>query len=380
MRRADVAMYEAKREQSGVAVYRADIDPNSRERLVLLDELRDAIEHRELSLHYQPTLDLRTGKIRGVEALARWHHPTLGLLYPDTFIPMAERYGLMPQLTRAVLDLAVAEAVRLDATGQCLTMSVNISRHDLVDEHLADYVDEVLERYGFPSERLTLEVTESALGGDPDRAERCVRALRARGLHMSIDDFGVGYSSMSQLLGLAIDELKIDKSFVLSLASDPRAQAIVRSAIEVARALGLTVVAEGIECEEVLHSLQGIGADVGQGYVIAYPLTSPQLDEYLAHPERCPRTASRLPRGSHRRLKRNTGRDGARPGVCARWFFPVRIAVAFSHGEGDPFGIGRPCRSCAWATGGCRAVTEEPVRRYPHPLDDPQRRRLAGWP
>ncbi len=286
LRRADVAMYEAKREQSGVAVYRADIDPNSRERLVLLDELRDAIEHRELSLHYQPTLDLRTGKIRGVEALARWHHPTLGLLYPDTFIPMAERYGLMPQLTRAVLDLAVAEAVRLDATGQCLTMSVNISRHDLVDEHLADYVDEVLERYGFPSERLTLEVTESALGGDPDRAERCVRALRARGLHMSIDDFGVGYSSMSQLLGLAIDELKIDKSFVLSLASDPRAQAIVRSAIEVARALGLTVVAEGIECEEVLHSLQGIGADVGQGYVIAYPLTSPQLDEYLAHPER----------------------------------------------------------------------------------------------
>jgi EAL domain-containing protein (putative c-di-GMP-specific phosphodiesterase class I) len=165
-------------------------------------------------------------------------------------------------------------------------MSVNISRYDLVDEDLAGYVDGVLRRNGFPPERLTLEVTESALGGDPKRAERCVRQLRSLGVRVSIDDFGVGYSSMSQLLALAIDELKIDKSFTLALTSDPRAQAIVRSTIELARALGLTLVAEGIETEEVLLTLQGLGAEVGQGYLIARPLPVAQLDEYLTQPNR----------------------------------------------------------------------------------------------
>jgi EAL domain-containing protein (putative c-di-GMP-specific phosphodiesterase class I) len=235
-------------------------------------------------LHYQPTLEMRTGTINGVEALVRWPHPSLGLLYPDSFIPLAEQNGMMPQLTRAVLDMAVAQAARLDRAGHRLGMSVNISRYDVVDEDLASYVDGLLALYGFPPERLTLEITESALGGDPERAERCVLQLRARGLRVSIDDFGVGYSSMSQLLELAIDELKIDKSFTLRLTSDPRAQAIVHSTIELARALGLTLVAEGIETKEVLRSLQSLGADIGQGYLIARPLTSEQLDEYLAQP------------------------------------------------------------------------------------------------
>lgn len=282
LRCADVAMYEAKRAQCGVSPYRADADPNSRDRLALLDALRDAIANRELLLYYQPTLDMRTASVRGVEALVRWPHPTIGLLYPDDFIPLAERNGLMPGLTRAVLDLAVAQAARLDRAGRVLQMSVNISRHDLVDEDLPAYIDGVLAANGFPSDRLTLEITESALGGDPERAGRCVAELRSRGLRVSIDDFGVGYSSMSQLLGLAIDELKIDKSFVIGLGSDPRAQAIVRSAVELARALELTVVAEGIESEEVFSSLRHIGADIGQGYVIARPLTPEQLDGYLA--------------------------------------------------------------------------------------------------
>jgi len=295
LRCADVAMYEAKRLQSGLSAYRAEEDPNSRDRLVLLDELREAIDSRSLILHYQPTLDMRTGTVHGVEALVRWQHPTLGVLYPDRFIPLVERHGLMPQLTRAVLDMAVAEAVRLDQAGHHLEMSVNISRYDLVDEDLADYVDEVLARYGFPHDRLTLEVTESALGGDPERAKRCALELRRRGLRIAIDDYGVGYSSMSQLLGLAIDELKIDKSFILELNSDRRARAIVRSAIEVARALDLTVVAEGIECTEILRSLQGMGTDVGQGYAISYPLTSRQLDEYLADSECVRRLLPNLP-------------------------------------------------------------------------------------
>jgi EAL domain-containing protein (putative c-di-GMP-specific phosphodiesterase class I) len=237
-------------------------------------------------MYYQPTLDMRTGIISGLEALVRWPHPSLGLLYPDSFIPLAEQNGLMPQLTRSVLEMAVSEAARLDRAGHQLGMSVNISRYDLVDEDLADYVDGVLALHGFPPDRLTLEVTESALGGDPERARRCVLRLRARGVRVSIDDFGVGYSSMSQLLGLTIDELKIDKSFILGLTSDPRAQAIVRSTIELARALSLTLVAEGIETEEVLRSLQSLGAEIGQGYLISRPLTSQKLDEYLAHPER----------------------------------------------------------------------------------------------
>ncbi len=282
LRCADVAMYEAKRTQCGMAAYRADADPNGRDRLALLDALRDAITNRDLVMYYQPTLDMRTSAVRGVEALVRWQHPTLGLLLPDQFIPLAERNGLMPQLTRAVLDLAVSQAAHLDQAGQHLQMSINISRYDLVDEHLADYIDQVLALHGFPHHRLTLEITESAVGGDPGRAERCVAELRGRGLRVSIDDFGVGYSSMSQLLALAIDELKIDKSFVLGLASDPRAQAIVRSAIELARALELTVVAEGIETDAVLQTLRNIGADIGQGYVIAHPLTCQQLDDYLS--------------------------------------------------------------------------------------------------
>jgi diguanylate cyclase (GGDEF)-like protein len=284
LRCADVAMYDAKRTQSGVSAYRSDVDPHSRERLALIDALRDAIGSRAFILYYQPTLDMHTGTITGVEALLRWQHPTLGLLFPDSFIPLAEENGLMPQLTRAVLDMAVGEAARLDRAGHRIRMSVNVSRYDLVDEELAAYVDIVLALHGFPADRLTLEVTESALGGDPERAERCVLQLRARGLRVSIDDFGVGYSSMSQLLGLAIDELKIDKSFVRGLTSDPRAEAIVRSTIELAHALSLTLVAEGIETEDVLRSLQGLGADIGQGYLIARPLTTEQLDEFLAQP------------------------------------------------------------------------------------------------
>ena len=284
LRCADVAMYDAKRTQSGVSVYRSEADPHSRERLALIDALTDAIGSRAFILHYQPTLDMRTGRISGVEALVRWQHPTLGLLLPDSFIPLAEQNGLMPQLTRAVLDMAVGQAALLDRAGHRLGMSVNISRYDLVDEDLAGYVDGVLALHGFPPDRLTLEVTESALGGDPERAKRSVLQLRARGLRVSIDDFGVGYSSMSQLLGMAIDELKIDKSFILRLTSDPRAEAIVRSAIELARALSLSVVAEGIETEDVLRLLQNLGADIGQGYLIARPLASEQLEEYLVQP------------------------------------------------------------------------------------------------
>ena len=283
MRGADVAMYEAKRLKSGVSVYRTNNDPNSREQLGLLADLRGAIDARSLTVHYQPTLDMRTGLVRGVEALARWDHPQLGMVYPETFIPMTERAGLMPQLTRAVLVQAIAEASRLDRAGYRLQMSVNISRYDLLDGDLPDFIGRILSLHSFSASRLTIEITESSLGSDPDRAAQCVRSLRDRGIRISIDDYGVGYSSMSQLLDLAIDEIKIDKSFIVGLCSDSRAEAIVRSAIELARALGLNLVTEGIESEEVLQSLRLIGADIGQGYYIARPLARPELDDFLAH-------------------------------------------------------------------------------------------------
>jgi diguanylate cyclase (GGDEF)-like protein len=293
LRRADVARYEAKHTQSAVSVYRAEIDPSSRDSLVLLDALRDAIDSRTLVLHYQPTVNMRTGAVYGVEALVRWQHPIRGMLYPDRFIPLAERNGLMPQLTHAVLDLAVAQAAQLDQAGQRINMSVNISRYDLVNEDLPDYVDNLLAAYEFPHCRLTLEITESALGGDADRVEDCVRRLRARGLRISIDDFGVGYSSISQLLRLALDELKIDQSFVFRLTSDPHAKAIVAAVIEVARSLDITTVAEGIENEEIFRLLQTMGADIGQGYLIARPLTPERLDEFLAQPNQILPTKAR---------------------------------------------------------------------------------------
>jgi len=286
LRRADVAMYNAKERRVSVCTYHVENDNNSRERLAMIDELRAAIGSRELSLHYQPTRNLHTGNVHGVEALARWHHPTRGLLYPDDFISLAERVGLILPLTRAVLEHAIREASRLDRKGFELTMSVNISRYDLLDEQLPNYINHLLEVNRFPANRLTLEITESSVGEDPINAKRCIEKLRDRGIGISIDDFGVGYSSLSQLLDLPIDELKVDKSFVIALGTDRRARAIVSSAVELARALNLRLVAEGIESYVSLKMLEDIGADIGQGYFIARPLTSVQLDNFLSSSHR----------------------------------------------------------------------------------------------
>ena len=282
LRSADVAMYQAKISHNSVCSYDAEKDPNSRERLEMIDELRAAIDSRELTLHFQPQLNLRTSSVRGVEALVRWKHPTRGLLYPDDIISLAERVGLILPLTRAVLEQSIVEARRLDRAGHRLQMSVNITRYDLLDDQLPNFINQLLQDNGVPSSRLTLEITESSVGEDPQNAKRCIEKLRALGIGISIDDYGVGYSSMSQLLDLPIDELKIDKSFVQALGVDRRALAIVSSAIELARALDLTLVAEGIETSANLKVLEEIGADIGQGWAIAQPLSSAQLDKFLA--------------------------------------------------------------------------------------------------
>ena len=219
LRCADVAMYDAKRTQTDVAMYRATLDFNTRDNLQLLDDLRDAIERHALCLHYQPKVDLRSGMITGSEALVRWRHPTRGLLFPDSFVPLAERANLILGLTRAVL----AEAISYHAQHfSQLDVSVNISHRDLVDDDLAGYIGELLTVHRFPPSQLTLEITETALAHDPERAAHSIAQLREAGIRVSIDDFGVGYSSMARLLELQVDEVKIDKSFVLATMQDTR--------------------------------------------------------------------------------------------------------------------------------------------------------------
>jgi predicted signal transduction protein with EAL and GGDEF domain len=281
LRSADVAMYAAKRSNVFVCAYDRRSDANDRDQIALVQELRTAIDQQQLVLHFQPTLDCSTMTIRGVEALVRWPHPTRGLLYPDSFIPLAEQVELMSLLTRSVLELAIAEARRFRDLGQDLQMSVNVSRHDLVDDTLGEHIDTLLRQHDVAHDKLTLEVTEACFSMDSERVSRNINELRARGIRISIDDFGVGYSSMSQLLGLPIDELKIDKTFVLALLTDGRAESIVRSTIQLGRALNLRVVAEGVETSEVLVLLRELGVDVAQGYWISRPLARDQLLHYL---------------------------------------------------------------------------------------------------
>jgi EAL domain-containing protein (putative c-di-GMP-specific phosphodiesterase class I) len=284
MRSVDVAMYEAKRTRSTICLYHSESDAHSRDRLALVGELRRALSAQEFVLHYQVTRDFATGDLHGAEALIRWHHPTRGLLLPDVFIPVAERVGLICPLTRVVLRMALLEMTRLDANGHRLNMSVNISRLDLEEARLPIDLAALLEEFAIDPQRLTLEITETSLGEYPLRARVRISQLRALGVRVSIDDFGVGYSSMSQLLELPVDELKIDKSFVLALAKDARASAVIHSTIELARALRISVVAEGVEDEESFRTLRALGADVAQGHFIARPLTSEELDAVLTHP------------------------------------------------------------------------------------------------
>ena len=281
VRSADVAMYEAKHTRNAVRVYSDGIDNNTKERLAIISELRTAIDRQRLTLHFQPTRHVLTGSVYGVEALVRWEHPTLGLLQPDDFIPLAERAGLIMPLTRTVLDLAIRELDRLHRSGHALQMSVNISQWDLLDPQLPGSITRMLKWFKLPADRLVLEITESALIQDPALAKRSLESLRSLGVKISIDDFGVGYSSMSQLLDLSVDEVKIDKSFVLALETDSRAISLIRSIIEMARALGLTIVAEGVETSKAYETLSIVGADVIQGNFIAYPLTSAELDDFL---------------------------------------------------------------------------------------------------
>ena len=282
LRFADVAMYQAKRRQQPVTLYDPTDDPHSRDQLALVGDLQQAIAAGALIVHYQPLLDLRTGRLSGVEALARWQHPTRGLMMPDQFIWVAERAGIIPQLTKVMMSLAFRQVHTLERDHPDLGLSVNISGHDLLDERFPDVVRGLLTIHDFNPRRLTLEITETALVADPVRAETSIASLRRLGVRVAVDDFGVGYSSLTQLTGLTVDALKIDKSFIQSLDHDPRITAVVRATVELARALDLHVAAEGVETATALSIIRDLGCHTGQGNYIGLPMPLEDLREMLA--------------------------------------------------------------------------------------------------
>ncbi|MEY2565945.1 MAG: hypothetical protein QOE35_474 [Actinomycetota bacterium] len=282
LQRADVAMYLAKAQQSGLEVYSADRDEHSPGRLVLASELRRAIEEDELVLHYQPKADVDTGRITGVEALVRWEHPERGLVPPLDFIPLAEKTGLIKPLTIAVLDRAVAQCAAWQEGGIDLPVAVNLSPVSLIDRQLPSEVSTVLRRHGLAPSMLELEVTESSLMHDPVRASEILADLSAMGVAIAIDDFGTGYSSLGWLRQLPIDELKIDRSFVAAMTTRREDEVIVASTIQLAKNLELRVVAEGVEDPDVVAALRRLGCDTIQGFLLTRPLPAHELETWLA--------------------------------------------------------------------------------------------------
>jgi EAL domain-containing protein (putative c-di-GMP-specific phosphodiesterase class I) len=282
LRRADVAMYAAKRERSGFAMHAPELDHNSPERLALIGDLRRAIDIGELTLHYQPKVHLGSMRADGAEALVRWKHPERGLIPPDQFIPLAEHTGLIRALTRWVLDAALRDCRAWLDQGWKVSVAVNASMQDLHDADFPDLVRRTLSAHGVQPRYLRIEVTEGAMMADPARTREILARLRSLGVRVSIDDFGTGYSSLAYLKRLPVDELKLDRSFVRDLVTDKEDAAIVRSTIGLAHDLGLDVVAEGAEDLATLDHLAELGCDHVQGYVLSKPVPVQAFVEWLA--------------------------------------------------------------------------------------------------
>ncbi len=281
MRRADLAMYAAKRDRRGEVVYSEVLDRDSLQYLSLKNELRAAIDNEQLLLCYQPVIDLQTGRITGVEALARWRHPQRGLLYPDEFIPLAERTGLIRPLTQWVMKTAARHGQAWARLGVELRVAVNLSVYNLHDSELPRIIDAILASGGAQETPLRLEITETAIMPGPSHALEVLNRLSARGVRVSIDDFGTGYSSLAYLKQLPVDEIKIDKSFVTGMAHDSDDAAIVRSTIDLAHNIGLRVVAEGVEDQATYDLLAGMHCDAVQGYFVSRPIEIEDLLGWL---------------------------------------------------------------------------------------------------
>jgi diguanylate cyclase (GGDEF)-like protein len=282
LRHADVAMYQAKETQTGCRLYRTEDDRHSVERLSVLSDARKAIESNEIVVYYQPVIDLQDGRVRGAEALVRWPHPTLGLLTPAAFIGAIEQTGLIGPLTRHVLEQSIAQCAEWRRGGRDLSVAVNLSVRNLLDSGLSEDIELMLGAYGLAPHALSLEITESMLMADPERALATVTRLSALGVQLAVDDFGTGYSSMAYLRRLPIDELKIDRSFVTPMLLDESDLIIVRSTINLGHDLGLRIVAEGVEDEATLQRLAVMGSDLAQGFHISRPLAAGAFAEWLS--------------------------------------------------------------------------------------------------
>lgn len=281
LQRADIAMYRAKRMATGYALYASDYDPHSPERLALMAELRDAIERNQLVLHFQPKVEIANRRIVGAEALVRWQHPRRGLLQPEKFIGIAEPTGLIAPLTRWVLTEALGYCQDAHREGIPFQVSVNLSARSLHDPRLPDMVEQTLSKTGAKPQQLMLEITESAIVLDPQRAEETLTTLSQMGIKLSIDDFGTGYTSLASIKRLPIDEIKIDKSFIANMLSDKNEAVIVHSIIDLGHNLGLTVVAEGVETRETLDALAVFECDEAQGYFISPPQAYDALKRWV---------------------------------------------------------------------------------------------------
>jgi diguanylate cyclase (GGDEF)-like protein len=281
MQYAEIAMYDVKRRGGGANVYLKGDEHHSRRRLALAGALRRAVENGDLTVSYQPKVDLLTGRPIGVEALVRWTSPEHGIVGPDEFVPLAEQSGLVGALTALVLDKALERAAAWAAAGRDLTVAVNVSPRGLADGSLVEDVPMMLARHGVPAHRLILELTEGTVMSDPAASVEVLDRLAALGVGLSIDDFGTGYSSLAYLKRLPVDEVKIDRAFVMGMAGDGDDAAIVRSTVHLAHDLGLKVVAEGVEDAVAYAGLQALGCDVAQGYLLSRPLTADALEDWL---------------------------------------------------------------------------------------------------
>ncbi|CAN5774778.1 hypothetical protein BH23ACT10_BH23ACT10_17890 [soil metagenome] len=281
LRRADLAMYEAKRRHQRAATFRAEYEGSDPHRLALLGDLRQALSDGSIEVHFQPQLDLRDGSVHSVEALARWHHHAHGDIPPDVFIPLAEQAGLIGRLTLRVLDLALAGVRGWLDDGRSMSVAVNVSAQSLVNESLPRVIAAALRRLDVPAHLLTLEITEGAMIGDSLRTGEVLDQLAALGVRVSVDDFGTGYSSMVNLRHLPISELKIDRSFVSEMLAGANDRVIVSSAIDLGHNLGMSVVAEGVESSEVADELGTLGCDLAQGFAVCRPMPLDRVTRYL---------------------------------------------------------------------------------------------------
>jgi diguanylate cyclase (GGDEF)-like protein len=281
MSRADVVMYEVKRAGSGFGFYDASSDPHTPQRLRLMTELRNALEQDQLCLHYQAKIDTVSGVATGVEALLRWQHPERGLLYPDEFLPMAMRTGLLNPMTDWVLNEAMRQCMKWHNEGFAIPVAVNVDAFTFQQSDFAERIDAMLQETGASPACLEIEITENLLSGDMDNCSGVLARLAARGVSFAIDDYGTGYSSLAWLKRLPLKTLKIDKSFVMDMCHDENDAVIVRSTVDLAHNLGYTVVAEGVEDAEILQLLQILGCDSAQGYHIARPMAPDALMDWL---------------------------------------------------------------------------------------------------